>query len=109
MKGICLSFYTSENHKHEGMPVYEWLLEFAKQHKIKGGSAFRGIAGYGRHGILHEEHFFELAPNVPVEIIFILSEIETETFLDRLKMEAIDVIYTKTPVEYGTLNNKKKH
>jgi PII-like signaling protein len=27
---------------------------------IHGGSAFKAIAGFGRHGVLHEDHFFEL-------------------------------------------------
>jgi len=106
MKGICLRFYTHENQKHSGVLLYEWLLEFAKKNKIQGGSAFRGIAGFGRHGILHEEHFFELASNVPVEIVFILSEKEAENFLDLLKVEIVDLIYTKTSIEYGVLNNK---
>ena len=37
------------------------VLEQAKKQGVRGGSAFRAIAGFGRHGILHEEHFFELA------------------------------------------------
>ena len=106
MKGICLKFYTYEHQKHGGMVLYEWLLEFAKKNKIPGGSVFRGIAGYGRQGILHEEHFFELASSVPIEIAFIIAENETERFLDLLKQEILDLIYVKTPVEYGALNDK---
>ena len=29
MKGIQLRIYTCENHRHGGLPVYEWLLEQA--------------------------------------------------------------------------------
>ncbi|MFT3790053.1 MAG: DUF190 domain-containing protein [Rudaea sp.] len=43
------------------MLLYEWLLERARKLGIHGGSAFRAIAGYGRHGRLHEQQFFELA------------------------------------------------
>lgn len=106
MKGVCLRFYTYENQKHGTMLLFEWLLEFAKKNKIPGGSAFRGIAGYGRHGILHEEHFFELASNVPIEVVFVMSLQEAESFLDLLRKEALHLFYAKTPVEYGVLNEE---
>jgi len=63
----CLKFYVHEHRRHHGILLYEWLLERAKKLGIHGGSAFRAIAGFGRHGILHEDHFFELAGNLPVE------------------------------------------
>ena len=54
-----LSFYISEKQHHAGMPLYEWLLEEAKSLGVPGGSAFRAIAGFGRHGKMHEDTFFE--------------------------------------------------
>lgn len=106
MNGICLRFYMYEQQKHRsGVLLYEWILEFAKKNRIHGGSAFRGIAGYGRHGVLHEEHFFELASNVPIELVFIMEEGEADRFLDLLKRaENLDLLYVKSPIEYGTLN-----
>jgi len=74
MQGIYLKFYVQEKHRHHGILAYEWLLEQARQHGIHGGSAFRAIAGYGRHGRLHEEHFFELAGDLSVEVGFVLSD-----------------------------------
>ena len=70
MKGTLLRFYVHENRKHRHILLYEWLLEQAKGMGIHGGSAFRAIAGFGRHGVLHEEHFFELAADLTVEIDF---------------------------------------
>jgi PII-like signaling protein len=109
MKGVCLRFYTHEHQKHHtGMLLYEWLLEFAKSNKIHGGSAFRGIAGFGRHGVLHEEHFFELASNVPIELLFIMSEKEADKFLNLLRdTEILDLLYVKTAIEYGALNDEQ--
>lgn len=52
-----LRFYTYETRTHHGISVYEWLLERAKKQGIRGGSAFRAMAGFGRHGKLHEQHF----------------------------------------------------
>ena len=61
MKGVHLRFYTYENRKHHGLLVYERLLECVKQLEIHGGSAFKAIAGFGRHGKLHEQHFFSIS------------------------------------------------
>lgn len=105
MKGICLKFYAYEFQKHHHILLYEWLLEFAKKEGIQGGTAFRGISGFGRHGSLHDEGFFELAGNVPIEVTFILSEGESVRFLNALKEEKLDLFYVKIPVEYGNLSN----
>ncbi len=105
MQGVHLKFYTYESQKHQGILLYEWLLECAKKHSIQGGSAFRAIAGYGHHGILHEERFFELASDVPVQIEFIADEDTLSQFLSFLKTEKIKLFYTKAPIEYGTLNS----
>jgi len=52
------------------MPLYEWLLEEAKSLGVHGGSAFRAIAGFGRHGRMHEDTFFELAGELAVKVEF---------------------------------------
>jgi len=103
MQGICLSFYVHENHKHKGVALYEWLLETAKKAGIHGGSAFRAIAGFGRHGVLHEQHFFELAGELTVEVEFLLDEPQAEALLALLRQEQIRVFYAKSPAEFGVV------
>ncbi len=109
MKGICLKFYTYEFQKHHGVLLYEWLLETAKRNGIHGGSAFRAVAGFGRHGVIHEEHFFELASDVPVKVEFIASYDTVDLFLEFLKKEKIDLFYTKSEIEFGSLINGSHH
>ena len=105
MKGIRLSFYMYENQKHHAILMYEWLLEFGKKQKIPGGSAHRGMAGYGRLGTMHEEHFFELGSSVPVEVTFILAEEDANRFVEILEKEKIDLFYTKSAVEYNRIHS----
>ncbi len=104
MNGFQLKFYMHENRTHKGILLYEWLIEKAKELEIHGGSVFRAIAGFGRHGVIHEEHFFELAANVPVETVFILSYEECDRFMEILKNEKLNIFFVKVPVEYGILN-----
>jgi uncharacterized protein len=103
MQGIYLKFYVQEKHRHHGILAYEWLLEQARKHGIHGGSAFRAIAGYGRHGRLHEEHFFELAGDLSVEVGFVLSEEQAQDFLAQLAGEKLRLFYIKVPLEMGVV------
>lgn len=104
MNGTYLRFYMHENRKHHHLLMYEWLLEQAKKMGIHGGSAFRAIAGYGRHGVLHEQHFYELAGDLTVEVEFMISEDEARKLLDLVRAEKIHIFYAKTASEFGTLN-----
>ncbi len=100
MKGTHLRFYTYENRRHGSALLYEWLLERAKELGVHGGSAFRAIAGFGRHGRLHEQHFFELAGDVPVLVEFILGEREADALLEILRREQVHLFYARVPTEF---------
>lgn len=101
MKGTLLRFYVHESRKHRHVLLYEWLLEEARRLGLHGGSAFRAIAGFGRHGVMHEDHFFELAGDLTVEIDFALSDEDAQRLLARVEAEAIEIFYVKMPIEYG--------
>jgi PII-like signaling protein len=106
MKGVSLRFFVHELQQLHGIVAYEWILEHAKRMGIHGGSAIRGIAGFGRHGILHEEHFFELPGDLPVVVEFVVSEEEADRLLDLIRGEDVSLFYVKMPVEYGILNRQ---
>ena len=105
MQGVYLKFYVQEKRRHHGILAYEWLLEEARKLGIHGGSAFRAIAGFGRHGKLHEEHFFELAGDVSVEVGFALTEADAQRFLAHLAGEQLAMFYIKVPLEMGMVGN----
>ena len=105
MQGTYLRFYVHENRKHHGILLYEWLLEAAKKAGIHGGSAFRAVAGYGRHGVLHEQHFFELAGDLTVEVEFLLENVQAEAFLEVLRKEKVRVFYAKATAEFGMIED----
>mgnify|MGYP000864578980 CR=1 FL=1 len=106
MNGVYLKFYVHEHRRHHGILVYEWLLERARKLGIHGGSAFRAIAGFGRHGVLHEDHFFELAGNLPVEVVFMVGEEEATQLLTLIEQEKVKVFYVKMPAEYGVIGGE---
>ena len=68
---------------------------------MPGGTALRAIAGYGRHRVLHEEGFFELAGDMPVEIEFVLDEKQAGELFALLKAENLRLFYVRMPVVTG--------
>jgi uncharacterized protein len=96
-----LSFYVSEKQHHAGMPLYEWLLEEAKSLGVHGGSAFRAIAGFGRHGHMHEETFFELAGELAVKVEFVIDDALAERLLEKIRSQSLKIFYVKQPVQAG--------
>lgn len=101
MQGIYLKFYVAEGHKHGSLCVYEWLLERAKEIGIHGGSAFRAMAGYGRHHKMHEDHFFELQGTLPVEVGFVVTDDEAQALFELIAAAELSLFYVKLPVEFG--------
>ena len=104
MHGALLRFYVHEGQRHHGRPLWEWLLEEARHAGIGGGSAFRAMAGFGRHQVLHESRFFELAGSLTVEVEFMVSEEQADAFLARLRAEPLRLVYARVPASFGVLN-----
>ena len=103
MNGTYLRFYVHENAKHRRRLMYEWLLEHAKALGVHGGSAFRAVAGFGPHGVLHEQHFFELAGDLTVEVEFVMTDAMADRLLESLRSEKVSVVYARMPAEFGVI------
>ena len=98
-----LSFYVSEKQHHAGKPLYEWLLEEAKTLGVQGGSAFRAIAGFGRHGHMHEETFFELAGELAVKVEFVVDDALAKKLLAKVRSQSMKIFYVKQLVQTGEI------
>ena len=103
MKGTYLKFYVHEKRRLHGILAYEWLLEKAKAIGLHGGSAFRAMAGYGRHGVMHEDHFFELQGDLPVEVGFAVTDEEADRLLRAIEAEKVSVFFLRIPIEFGVI------
>jgi PII-like signaling protein len=104
VQGCFLRFYVHEGHRHHGRLLWEWLLEQANKIGIRGGSAFRAMGGFGRHHILHEAKFFELAGSIAVEVEFIVTDEESSKLLEMLQREKIRLFYAHIPARFGVIN-----
>ena len=101
MDGELLRFYVHEGQRLHGKLTWEWLLAEANRLGVRGGSAFRAMAGFGQHRRLHEEHFFELGGTLTVEVEFIVSHDEAEQLLSLVAQQPVRLFFARTPVQFG--------
>ena len=104
MQGTLLRFYVHESERHRGQLVWQWLLDVANGLGIRGGSAFRAMAGFGRHHALHEARFFELSGSLTIEVEFVSTPDEAAQLLERLQREKVRLFYAQAPVAFGVIN-----
>jgi uncharacterized protein len=104
MTGECLRFYVEENQRHQGVLVWEWLLERANAMGLHGGTAFRAVGGFGRHHALHESQFFELAGSTAVEVEFIVDAGEVQRLMGLVRDENLRLFYVRHAVHFSVIN-----
>jgi len=103
MQNVYLKFYLTEKRHHHGSLLYEWLLNEAMRLGMTGGSAFRAISGFGRHGRLHDETFFELAGELPVQVEFVTDSATADQLMGSLRAHQLNLFYVRYAVEAGVI------
>jgi uncharacterized protein len=104
MQGSFLRFYVHESQRHGRRLLWEWLLEQANALGIRGGSAFRAMAGFGRHHVLHESTFFELAGTLTIEVEFLVTDEEARQLLALVQSTGMRLFYASVPAQFGVIN-----
>lgn len=96
--------YVHEGQRHRHDVVWEWLLIHANKLGIRGGSAFKAMAGFGRHHKLTEEKFLELAGSAVIAIEFIVTDQEAQQLFNLIHQEKIPVFYACVPARFGVID-----
>jgi PII-like signaling protein len=100
---VLLRFYIHENHRLHGKLVWEWLLQSANELGVLGGSAFRAMAGFGAHRVLHEDRFFELQGSLTVEVEFVATEADARQLIHLVSQEKVRAVYAMIPATFGVI------
>lgn len=97
---ICIRFYLNEGRQHGHTLLRDWLFEAARASGIPGGTALRAAAGFGRHG-LHEDHFFELAGDLPELVEFFAEADRIQALLARVEQAGLTLLHVSHEVSVG--------
>ena len=59
--------------------------------------------GRGRHGRLHDESFFELAGELPVQVEFVTDSATADQLISSLHAHRLNLFYVRYAVEAGVI------
>jgi PII-like signaling protein len=81
-EGLLLRIFIGESDKHEGKPLYAWIVHEARRRGLAGATVLRGIEGFGARSHLHTVKILRLSEDLPIVIEIVDTAEKTEQFLD---------------------------
>ena len=79
--GKLLRIFVGESDKHQGLPLYEWIVRKAREQGLAGATVLRGLEGYGAHSRLHTAKILRLSTDLPILVEIVDTEEKIEDFL----------------------------
>ena len=80
-QGYLLRVFIGENDKHQGTPLYEWIVRQAREEGLAGATVLRGLEGFGAHSRLHTAKILRLATDLPVVVEIVDVKEKIDAFL----------------------------
>jgi len=80
-EGQLLRIFIGESDRHEGMPLYEWIVRKAREQGLAGATVLRGIEGFGAHSRIHTAKILRLSEDLPIVVEIVDTEEKIEKFL----------------------------
>lgn len=80
-EGTLLRVFIGESDRHEGLPLYEWLVREARGRGLAGATVLRGLEGFGAHSRLHTARVLRLSTDLPIVVEIVDTREKIEQFL----------------------------
>lgn len=80
-QGKLLRIFIGESDRHEGLPLYEWIVRQARENGLAGATVLRGLEGYGAHSRLHKAKILRLSSDLPLVVEIVDTEEKIQSFL----------------------------
>ncbi len=100
-----LKIYFDTNDKCEGTPLWEYLLELAKEHKLAGATVYKSMSGLGSHSEIHASNVWILAQKLPVIVEIIDEPEKIEAFLQFIAPKVKEAMIVTSSVEVSVIKN----
>ena len=97
--GKLLRIFIGESDRHEGMPLFEWIVRRAREEGLAGATVLRGLEGFGAHSRLHTAKILRLSSDLPIVIEIVDAEEKIEAFLPKIDAAIQEGLATIEKVE----------
>jgi PII-like signaling protein len=80
-EGRLLRIFIGEDDRHQGKPLFEWIVREARRHGIAGATVLRGLEGFGARSLLHTAKILRLSTDLPIVIEIVDTAEKIDAFL----------------------------
>lgn len=93
-EGSLLRIFIGERDKHDGMPLYEWLVTKARESHLAGATVVRGIMGFGARSRIQSFKIERLSADLPIVVEVVDTREKLEAFLRSIDDQIKDGLVT---------------
>lgn len=83
-EGLLIRIFIGESDRHEGMPLYQWIVRKARSEGLAGATVLRGVEGFGASSRLHTTKILRLSEDLPMVVEIVDREDRVHPFLEVL-------------------------
>lgn len=106
-EGQLLRIFIGESDKHDGRPLYEWIVLQAKAKGLAGATVLRGVMGFGAHSRIHTTKILRLSEDLPIIIEIVDTHEKLRDFLDDIDSAISEGLATLEKADVQFYRHKK--
>jgi hypothetical protein len=84
-QGVLLRIFIGESDRFEGQPLYEAIVQKAREVGLAGATVLRGSEGFGAHSVVHTASLLGMSQDLPIVIEIVDVEEKIELLLPYLE------------------------
>ncbi len=107
-KGQLLRIFIGESDKHDGLPLYEWIVKKARSDGMAGATVVRGFEGFGAHSRMHTAKILRLSQDLPIIIEIVDSREKIQKFISSIDKTIEEGLVTIEDIEIYFYRSSKK-
>lgn len=82
-EATLVRIFLGEADRFEGRPLFETLVQLARETGVAGATVLRGVEGYGKSAVVHSARLLRLSEDLPLVVEIVDSEERLAPFLER--------------------------
>jgi len=94
-----LRVYIGESNRHGGVPLYEAIVQRARERGLAGATVLRGVEGFGAHSRIHRASILRLSEDLPIVVEIVDERAKIESFLEEIEPMIGDGMVTVEAVQ----------
>lgn len=98
-EGTLVRIFIGESDTWHGRPLYQAIVETAREHGIAGATVLRGVQGYGASSRIHTAHILRLSEDLPLIVEMVDTTENVERVLPLIDEMVTEGLVTLEPVQ----------